>query len=112
MGVRVLCAEESLELDESMFRRLPNSEEYDLFRLMIGICESSRELGNQFPLNMHLHYLNGVSFEKGCYIGQELTQRTFHTGVIRKVALPFLIVSKKEDADKQFEIDAMNFIPI
>jgi folate-binding protein YgfZ len=73
MGVRVLCTEESLELEDDLFRRIPNSEEYDLYRLMLGIPESSKEIGNQFPLNMHLHYLNGVSFTKGCYIGQELT---------------------------------------
>ena len=61
---------------------------------MLGILESSRELGNQFPLNCHLHNLNGVSFDKGCYIGQELTQRTFHTGVIRRVAMPFALCSQ------------------
>jgi folate-binding Fe-S cluster repair protein YgfZ len=61
---------------------------------------------------MHLHYLNGVSFDKGCYIGQELTQRTFHTGVIRRVALPFLVVSRQEDMNTQFSINAANFLPI
>ena len=73
MGVRVLCVEESLEIDDPVIKRLENSEEYDLIRQMLGIPEGSSELGNQFPLNMHLHYLNGVSFDKGCYIGQELT---------------------------------------
>ena len=29
-----------------------------------------------------------VSFQKGCYIGQELTARTHHTGVIRKRIMP------------------------
>ena len=100
MGVRVLCVEQSLEIDDPIIKRLDTSEEYDIIRQMLGIPESSSELGNQFPLNMHLHYLNGVSFDKGCYIGQELTQRTFHTGVIRRVALPFLIVSKEEDQGK------------
>ncbi|GFO48793.1 Caf17, partial [Plakobranchus ocellatus] len=28
------------------------------------------------------------NFQKGCYIGQELTARTFHTGVIRKRIVP------------------------
>jgi folate-binding protein YgfZ len=79
---------------------------------MLGIPESSSELGNQFPLNMHLHYLNGVSFSKGCYIGQELTQRTFHTGVIRRMALPFILVSKHEDIAQDLKIDASNFMPM
>jgi hypothetical protein len=46
MGVRVLCTEESLELEDDLFRRIPNSEEYDLYRLMLGIPESSKEIGN------------------------------------------------------------------
>jgi folate-binding Fe-S cluster repair protein YgfZ len=30
----------------------------------------------------------GVDFTKGCYVGQELTSRTYHTGIIRKRLLP------------------------
>jgi folate-binding protein YgfZ len=71
MGVRLLCAEQSLELDG--VEKLEDPLEYNLLRQTLGIAESSRELGGQLPLNMHLHYLNGVSFDKGCYIGQELT---------------------------------------
>jgi folate-binding Fe-S cluster repair protein YgfZ len=29
-----------------------------------------------------------VDFRKGCYVGQELTVRTYHTGVVRKRILP------------------------
>lgn len=32
-----------------------------------------------------------VDFRKGCYVGQELTVRTYHTGVIRKRILPVLL---------------------
>ena len=74
--------------------------------MILGLPESSSEMGGQFPLNMNLHLLEGVSFDKGCYIGQELTQRTFHTGVIRKVALPFAL-----DSSPHISIDAMNFDP-
>lgn len=46
MGVRVLCVEESLELEESnLMRKLDDPEEYDLIRTMLGIPESSSELG-------------------------------------------------------------------
>jgi len=68
--------------------------EYKINRMILGLLESS-ELAKQFPLNMHLHHLNAVSFSKGCYIGQELTQRTYHTGVIRKMAMPFSIMTKE-----------------
>ena len=33
-----------------------------------------------------------VSFHKGCYLGQELTARTHHTGVVRKRILPIQVV--------------------
>ena len=45
-------------------------------------------------MNFNFHLLNGISFKKGCYIGQELTQRTYHTGVIRKSVMTFLVVDK------------------
>lgn len=32
-----------------------------------------------------------MDFRKGCYVGQELTVRTYHTGVIRKRILPVLL---------------------
>ena len=34
------------------------------------------------------HVSIAVSFSKGCYLGQELTARTHHTGVIRKRVMP------------------------
>ena len=32
-----------------------------------------------------------MDFRKGCYVGQELTVRTYHTGMIRKRILPVLL---------------------
>lgn len=48
---------------------------------------------------MHQHFLNAISFDKGCYIGQELTQRTFHTGVIRRLALPYILLNENDKVD-------------
>lgn len=50
-----------------------DTNEYDLTRMMLGILEGGSELGGQLPLNCNLHLLKGVNFDKGCYIGQELT---------------------------------------
>lgn len=38
--------------------------------------------------------MNGVDYSKGCYVGQELTSRTYHTGVIRKRLLPLSIFTQ------------------
>ena len=62
-------------------------------RYRLGVPEGSSEtpLGKALPLEYNLDYMNGVSFHKGCYIGQELTARTHHTGVIRKRILPLML---------------------
>lgn len=46
------------------------------------------------PFEMNLDYTNGLSLEKGCYVGQELTIRTFNGGVIRKRVFPAELSSK------------------
>ncbi len=104
-GVRVLCAEESFEPEDNV-SILTDPTQYNVARMVHGLPESSHEWGGHFPLHLHLQHLHGVSFEKGCYIGQELTQRTHFTGAIRKIALPFLVVS---DAD--IKIEVQNFSP-
>ncbi|MCH83479.1 putative transferase CAF17-like mitochondrial-like [Trifolium medium] len=40
------------------------------------------------PLEYNLVGLNAISFDKGCYVGQELVARTHHRGVIRKRLVP------------------------
>lgn len=56
----------------------------------LGVGEGVAHLppGECFPLEANCDYLHGVSFHKGCYIGQELTARTHHTGVVRKRLMP------------------------
>ena len=51
--------------------------DYDTLRLRLGVAEGPQEMpeGKCFPLEYNVDYLHGVSFHKGCYIGQELTAR-------------------------------------
>ena len=46
---------------------------------------------NAFDQSTCPHLTPSVEFRKGCYVGQELTVRTYHTGVIRKRILPVVI---------------------
>jgi len=67
--------------------------EYREQRYKLGVAEGVADLepGKAFPLESNLVFLNGVSFSKGCYLGQELTARTHHTGVIRKRIMPLIL---------------------
>ncbi|XP_011881501.1 PREDICTED: putative transferase CAF17 homolog, mitochondrial [Vollenhovia emeryi] len=66
--------------------------DYKAFRYKLGVGEGTHDLppGKALPLEMNCDYLHGISFHKGCYIGQELTARTYHTGVVRKRLMPLL----------------------
>jgi hypothetical protein len=58
---------------------------YHEHRLGLGVPEG-RDFGFEkiFALDAGLDELNGVSFTKGCYVGQELTSRMKHRATARK----------------------------
>ncbi|MEO0698545.1 MAG: tRNA-modifying protein YgfZ, partial [Pseudomonadota bacterium] len=57
----------------------PDGEPADItwtaHRLSLGVPEGVAELGDILGLETNAVELNGVSFEKGCYVGQENTAR-------------------------------------
>ena len=58
---------------------------YHAERLALGIPEAA-DFGSEkiFALDAGLEELHGVAFDKGCYVGQELTSRMKHRGTARK----------------------------
>lgn len=67
---------------------------YDARRIALGIAEGQAELGDgkTLALEANLDQLNGVSFTKGCYVGQELAARMKHRARIRRRILPVRIL--------------------
>lgn len=95
-GVRVLCPENCVEFGGD-FATFGSSKQYHMLRSLLGYAETQTELEGKLPLNLNTHLLNGISFKKGCYLGHELTQRTYHSGVLRRSLVPFKISSEPND---------------
>lgn len=67
-----------------------NAEAYHAHRIALGVPEGGRDyvLGDTFPHEALFDQLGGVSFEKGCYIGQEVVSRMQHRSSARKRVVP------------------------
>jgi folate-binding protein YgfZ len=61
-------------------------EAYDAMRLNLGVPDGSRDflIDKTFLLEAHFEALHGVDFNKGCYVGQEVTARSKFRGQVRK----------------------------
>ncbi|MCH9753692.1 MAG: hypothetical protein K0T99_02185 [Alphaproteobacteria bacterium] len=57
-----------------------------------------------FPLEYGLDKFNAISFEKGCYMGQENTARTKHRGTIRKKLVKFISEKEIQNIEKGEEV--------
>ncbi len=65
---------------------LISEDSYNFNRIQNKIPESENDLTYEKSLILEFNFdnLNAISYEKGCYIGQELTARTHYKGEIRK----------------------------
>lgn len=63
-----------------------NAEAYHAHRIALGVAEAGRDypLGDTFPHEANFDRLHGVSFTKGCFVGQEVVARMQHKTVVRK----------------------------
>jgi tRNA-modifying protein YgfZ len=61
-------------------------EFWDKIRIEHAIPDGSRdlEIGRSILLEYGIDHLNGIDFNKGCYMGQELTARTHYRALIKK----------------------------
>ncbi|KAG0376166.1 ccr4 associated factor [Mortierella sp. AD032] len=114
MGYRVIVPKgQTLSLPENY--RQGTLEEYHVRRITNGVPEGIDDFiaGTSLPLECNLDYMNGVDFRKGCYVGQELTIRTYHKGITRKRIMPvqYFAPQDPEPSSIQFNKSASHVIP-
>ncbi len=69
------------------------ADDYDRARISLGLPDGSRDLEVERAILLENGFeeLNGVDWNKGCYMGQELTARTKYRGLVRKRLMPVAI---------------------
>jgi hypothetical protein len=81
------------------------SYEQKRIELLIPDADADFIYDKSFPLEFGANDLNAVDYQKGCYIGQELTARTQYRGTIRKKL--YLIEATAGHLEKGQEIKAI-----
>jgi folate-binding protein YgfZ len=66
---------------------------YDRHRLALGVMDGSRDMivEKSTLVEGNVDFLNGISWSKGCYVGQELTARMRYRGLAKKRLFPVTI---------------------
>lgn len=92
LGARLILPREGAAAALAGFEERPFAE-YDRLRLTLGVPDGSRDLAVEkaLPIESNLDAFNAISFDKGCYVGQELTARTRYRAPIRKRLLPVTV---------------------
>lgn len=84
-----------------------SEDAYRVRRYLKGVPEGQRELIREaaLPQESNVDFMGGIDYRKGCYVGQELTIRTHHTGVVRKRILPVMLYGKNEAVPQSLEYE-------
>jgi hypothetical protein len=68
-------------------------EDWDLHRLGLGLPDGSRDMAPEQSVLLEGGFdeLRGISWTKGCYMGQELTARTRYRGLLKRRLVPVAV---------------------
>jgi folate-binding protein YgfZ len=86
LGWRILVPEElAQKVADLIGADLVDSAAYDAHRIASGVPRGGLDFmyGDAFPHETNMDRLQGVDFDKGCYVGQEVVSRMQHRGTAR-----------------------------
>ena len=93
LGQRIIAAAASADAVLAATGATPApADAYHAHRIALGVPEGGRDFvfGDTFPHEALLDQLHGVSFTKGCFVGQEVVSRMQHRSTVRKRIVPVM----------------------
>jgi folate-binding protein YgfZ len=85
LGLRLITLESLNKIDFSALEEKPVSDYHRLcIKCMAPNGRRDIAIGEDTIADLNLDKINGVSYTKGCYMGQELTSRMHHRGLAKK----------------------------
>jgi hypothetical protein len=83
-----LAAEAAADLGAT----LTDPDAYEAHRIALGVPRGGLDFpyGDTFPHEADMDQLNGVDFDKGCYVGQEVVSRVEHRASARNRVIPVI----------------------
>src|SRR5215510_3684019 len=91
LGMRVMLPPHlAAEAASDLGATLADAESFDAHRIALGVPRGGTDFiyGDTFPHEADMDELNGIDFDKGCYVGQEVVSRVEHRASARSRVVP------------------------
>jgi folate-binding protein YgfZ len=94
LGARaILPRAEAAGLPDQLGIAAGRPDQYEALRLALGVPEGGCDLEPEkaLPMESRFDLLNGIDWQKGCYVGQELTARMKYRALVKKRLVPVAV---------------------
>jgi tRNA-modifying protein YgfZ len=90
LGLRCISPPPPADAAAAFGAELVDAAAYEAHRIALGVPAGGLDFayGDAFPHEADMDQLNGVDFQKGCFIGQEVVSRMEHRGTARSRVVP------------------------
>ena len=108
MGIRLLLTPGKSVEDKNLAEVQPDA--YENLRLSQGLPDGCRDMDidKSTLLECGFEELHGVDFDKGCFMGQELTARTKYRGLVKRRLFPVRIEGPLPEPGAAITLDGAN----
>jgi folate-binding protein YgfZ len=100
MQARGICKRDGInEVLNSYGFQLADREDYEILRLWLGLPDPAVDMGSgrAYPVDFGFVEMGAIDFDKGCFVGQEVTARVQHRSARRYAFYPITFDGEMPD---------------